>query len=46
MAGLVYDEIEGADLKMNGMLADIVDRKGGKTAVMYERLCSIRLVMV
>ena len=30
MAGLVYDEKEGADLKMNGMFDDIFDLKGGR----------------
>ena len=30
MERLVYDEIEGADLKVNGMLDDIVDRKKWK----------------
>ena len=46
MAGLVYDEIEGADLKMNGMLGDIFDRKDGKVLMMCGRLCSIGVVMV
>ena len=30
MAALVYDEMEGADLKMNGMFDDIFVRKGIK----------------
>ena len=29
----MYEEMEGADLKMNGMLDDIVVRKGGKYSV-------------
>ena len=41
MAGLVYEEMEGADLKMNGMLDDIVDPKGEKILVMCGRLWNI-----
>ena len=41
MAGLVYEEMEGADLKMNGMLVDIVDPKLGKLLIMCRRLCNV-----
>ena len=42
----MYDEMDGADLKMNGMLDDMVDRKGGNILMMCGRLCNIELVMV